>query len=73
MMHITWERLRHTPESKPWRIRDTYSAIKLTAAAFVDHVLDTFGPELPTNEQPLWRELQELLHKAQSEIIVVKE
>ena len=38
MMHITWKRLRHTPESKPWPIRETYLAIKPTATAFVDHV-----------------------------------
>ena len=73
MMHITWERLRHTPESKPWPIRETYSAIKPTATAFVDDVLDAFGPELPENEQALWRELQQLLHKAESQIIVAKE
>lgn len=73
MMHITWERLRHTPESKPWPIRETYSAIKPTATAFVDHVLDAFEPALPENDQALWRELQQLLHKAESQIIVAKE
>jgi hypothetical protein len=70
MMHITWKRLRHTPESKPWPIPETYSAIKPTANAFVDHVLGTFGPELPENEQALWRQLQDLLHKAEPPIIV---
>ena len=73
MMHLTSKRLRHTAQSKPWPIRETYSAIKPTATAFVDHVLDAFGPELPENEQALWRELQQLLHKAESQIIVAKE
>jgi hypothetical protein len=70
MMHITSKRLRHTPESKPWPIPETYSAIKPTATAFVDHVLGTFGPELPENERALWRQLQDLLHRAESHIIV---
>jgi len=73
MMHITWKRLRHTSESKPWPIRETYSAIKPTAVAFADHVVDTFGSELPENEQVLWRELQRLLHDTESQMIVAKE
>jgi hypothetical protein len=72
-MHITWKRLRHTPESKPWPIRETYSAIKPTATAFVDHVLETFGPELPENERALWRELQRLLQDTESHIVIVSE
>src|SRR5437762_909232 len=73
MMHITWKRLRHTPESKPWPIRETYSAIKPTATAFVDHVVDTYGLELPESEQALWRELQRLLRDTESQMIVAKE
>ena len=73
MMHITWKRLRHTSESKPWPIRETYSAIKPTATAFVDHVVNTFGKELPENEEALWRELQRLLHQTESQMIVAKE
>src|SRR5436190_15641888 len=26
MMHLTWKRLRHTPQSKPWPIQETYLA-----------------------------------------------
>ena len=25
MMHLSWNRLRHTPESKPWPMRDVFS------------------------------------------------
>ena len=73
MMHLSWNRLRHTPESKPWPIRETYSAIKPTATAFVDHILDTFAAELPHNEQALWRELQEMLRDTGTQMIVAKE
>jgi len=73
MMHITSTRLRHTPQSKPWPIRDTYSAIKPTATAFVDHIVATFGPELPEMEHALWKDLQRVLHETSSQMIVVKE
>ena len=73
MMHITRERLRHTPQSKPWPILETYSAIKPTATAFVDHVVATFGPELPEKEQALWKELQRFLHDTGSQMIIANE
>ena len=73
MMHITWKRLRHTPQSKPWPITETYSAIKPTATAFVDHIVATFAPKLPETEQALWKELQRFLHDTGSRMIVAKE
>jgi hypothetical protein len=73
MMHISWQRLRHTPESKPWPIPETYSAIKPIATAFVDHIIKTFLPELPQPEQALWRGLQRLLHETGPQMIVAKE
>jgi hypothetical protein len=73
MMHLTTKRLRHTHKSKPWPIRETYSAIKPTATSFVDHIIATFGPKLPEQEQPLWKELQGFLHDTGSQMIVAKE
>jgi hypothetical protein len=73
MMHITSKRLRHTPESKPWPIEQTYSAIKPTATAFVDHVVATFAAQLPQTEQELWRDLQRILHDTGNQMIVAKE
>jgi hypothetical protein len=73
MMHITWRRLRHTPQSKPWPINETYSAIKPTATAFVDHVVSTFLSELPEDEQGRWRDLQRVLRETGTQMIVAKE
>lgn len=73
MMHLSRGRLRHTPQSQPWPIHETYSAIKPTATAFVDLVVDTFLAELPEREQVLWRELQHLLHDTGSDMIVARE
>jgi hypothetical protein len=73
MMHITSKRLRHTPESKPWPIRQTYSAIKPTASAFVDHIVATFGSQLSQAERELWIDLQRVLHDTGSRMIVAKE
>jgi hypothetical protein len=73
MMHITSKRLRHTPESKPWPFQQTYSAIKPTATAFVDHVVATFIDRLPHVEQELWRDLQRVLHDTGNRIIAAKE
>jgi hypothetical protein len=73
MMHITSKRLRHTPESKPWPIQETYTAIKPTATAFVDHVIATFADRLPQTEQELWRDLQRILHHTGTQMIVAKE
>ena len=73
MMHLTTKRLRHTDESKPWPIRETYAAIKPTATSFVDHIIASFGPKLPEQEQPLWKELQRFLHDTGSQMIIANE
>ena len=73
MMHLTTERLRHTRESKPWPIRETYSAIKPIATSFVDHILATFRSKLPEEEEQLWKELQRLLHDTGHQMVVAQE
>src|SRR6266487_2029383 len=73
MMHLTTKRLRHTLTSKPWPIHETYSAIKPTATSFVDHIIATFGAELPQQEQRLWKQLQGFLHDPRFQMIVARE
>ena len=73
MMHLTLKRLRHTAQSKPWPIRETYSAIKPTATAFVNHIVANFVPKLQEVEQTFWKDLQRLLNDTGSQMILVKE
>jgi hypothetical protein len=73
MMHMTSKRLRHTSETKPWPIQQTYSAIKPTATAFADHIVTSFGAQLSDLERELWIELQRVLHETGNQMIVVKE
>lgn len=63
MMHLTYLRLRHTPDTKPWPLQDLILPLMIRSFEFIDHIID--NP--PTGADPIeidhWIGLRSLFNK----------
>lgn len=50
MMHLTYARLRHTPDTKHWPIKDILQPLLLRSCEFIDFVI-THPPSLASPEE----------------------
>jgi hypothetical protein len=73
MMHITSKRERHTPVTKPWPIRETYSALKPVGCDFSQHIVTNYVPRLAEAERGAWVQLSSLLSGSGTQMIVTQE
>jgi hypothetical protein len=64
IVHLTYSRLRHTPQTKPWPLEDILKPLHERVAEFVNHVVTNVPRDCPQTELALWRSLDEAFRNA---------
>ena len=59
--HLTYSRLRHTPDTKPWPVLQILRSLCVRSVAFIAHVIAHPPPGAAADEVVLWRGLYDLL------------
>jgi hypothetical protein len=59
--HLTYSRLRHTPETKPWPVLEILRPLCERSVAFMGHVIAKPPPGAAVDELHSWRDLYDLL------------
>ena len=57
IVHLTYSRLRHTPETKPWPVATILASLRPTVVAFIKHVLDHAPSHTQADELGNWTTL----------------
>ena len=58
LLHLTYERLKHTPNSKPWQMDVLFPPVAQRAREFIDHILMRFSGNFSDQERKLWADLK---------------
>ncbi len=62
MVHLTYSRLRHTPETKPWPVLEILGPLLERAIGFMSHVVSCPPADADPNELAEWDALLKILN-----------
>lgn len=54
LLHLTYERLIRTPNTKPWPMDVLFPPVAQRAREFIEHILTQFTGNVPERERRLW-------------------
>ncbi len=58
LMHLTYERLNRTPNTKPWPMDELFPPVAKRSKEFINHILTQYNGSMPDSERKLWERLK---------------
>jgi hypothetical protein len=59
LFHLTYERLKRTPETKPWPMDVLFPPVAQRSMEFIEHILTCHDVPLTDEERALWTKLKD--------------